>query len=258
MRRKTWAWIGLAALFLVDGALITTAVENSFDRFQDNKSADSNPSDNEHKSFWQRTTDDPVAAYTLVLTFATVVSAWSTFYLWRVTVKLVTGAEDTAQRQLRAYIACDDAFFIKNSEASDAHFHVKFINVGQTPAKNVTITGKVIVYKNQVLFEENFVHDPNTIRVMTLGILDPKLEQFFRHIPTNRFVAENVLSGNTVTIRIQMNIIYSDVFDFRHRRSVTYEAFSIPPVSSLGPAYKFSMTLIESEEIALSAGNAAI
>lgn len=71
-----------------------------------------------------------VAIFTAVLAFAT-------YFLWRATVRLVRGAEKTAERQLRAYVLGNGGS-IRIFQANDgnrgleAHYELK--NFGQTPA----------------------------------------------------------------------------------------------------------------------------
>jgi hypothetical protein len=62
----------------------------------------------------------------------------STFKLWTATEKLVKGAEETAKRQLRAYVG-----FIRGEinlkESGEALAWIDYQNAGQTPAHDVTL-----------------------------------------------------------------------------------------------------------------------
>lgn len=66
--------------------------------------AEKHQSDKECKSLLYRAYEDPVALFTLVLTVATVGLFAATYFLWRATRDLVVGADQTSERQLRAYV----------------------------------------------------------------------------------------------------------------------------------------------------------
>jgi hypothetical protein len=61
----------------------------------------------------------------------------ATFLLWVATAKLVKAAEDTAQRQLRAYIFLEDAKV--RQEGENYIIHYRITNFGQTPAHKIRL-----------------------------------------------------------------------------------------------------------------------
>ena len=71
---------------------------------------------NPFKQLWEWTTHDPVAFYTSLLAIFTGILGASTVALWLATRRLVREAEDTARRQLRAYVGIEN-IGIKNVEA---------------------------------------------------------------------------------------------------------------------------------------------
>ena len=75
-------------------------------------------------------TDTLVAVFTALLFIATVALCWAT-------QRLVRGADQTAERQLRAYLGIDKSRF--RNEAYYAQYEVGFRNFGTTPANNVRI-----------------------------------------------------------------------------------------------------------------------
>jgi hypothetical protein len=75
-------------------------------------------------------TDTLVAGFTALLFIATMA-------LWWATQRLVRGADQTAERQLRAYLGLDKMGF--RSESYFAQYEVGFRNFGTTPANNVRI-----------------------------------------------------------------------------------------------------------------------
>jgi hypothetical protein len=73
-----------------------------------------------------------------VLTLALVVV---TGMLWFATDRLVRGAEETARKQLRAYLVIDGIELIRQNKESGKKLthHLKIINTGQTPARKMRI-----------------------------------------------------------------------------------------------------------------------
>ena len=109
--------------------------------FQNDDCANGNCPKKVDESFWQRTTHDPVATFTAVLTVSTIGLCWATFRLWRSTERLVLGAETSAQHQLRAYVAFDgiriNRVFTENGKIASLSFTPVFKNFGQTVATHV-------------------------------------------------------------------------------------------------------------------------
>ena len=83
------------------------------------------------------------AAITLLLVLVTGILACFTYKLWVSTHRLVEGAENTAQRQLRAYVsvALAEIIDLKAGFTPVAHLRVK--NSGQTPAYDLTAIGGI-------------------------------------------------------------------------------------------------------------------
>lgn len=82
----------------------------------------------ERKTFWERTTSDPIATFTLVL-------AVSTVGLWVATIGLYISGEKTAQRELRAYVFIGHANLVDFDDIPI--IQIMFKNSGQTPAYNL-------------------------------------------------------------------------------------------------------------------------
>jgi len=66
-----------------------------------------------------------------------------TLMLWAATVRLVRGADQTAERQLRAYIDTRSATIVDFEPGEQPTVTMEFRNVGQTPAKNVRVKVRV-------------------------------------------------------------------------------------------------------------------
>ena len=81
--------------------------------------------------------------FTAILAVATVVLAVGTGFLWNATRRLVRGAEQTAERQLRAYVSVESATItgLQTGFTPTARLRVK--NFGQTPAYALTGNGGI-------------------------------------------------------------------------------------------------------------------
>lgn len=149
-REIDWTAIVGAALALAFCLLtlvpIATGTENAQEPAQQQTAATADaygvPPQVPEETFWQRTTDDPVAAYTLVLAIFTIVLSVSTVGLWLKTDRLAKGAEDTARRQLRAYVGVSALRDVR--PGGNSTVTLKLRNHGQTPAYKLSIivTGK--------------------------------------------------------------------------------------------------------------------
>jgi hypothetical protein len=78
-----------------------------------------------------------LVGYTGALAAATILLAIMTGMLWFATKRLVEGAENTAKRQLRAYVSAIDGECIVKDSAVVATLKIK--NSGQTPAYNLRV-----------------------------------------------------------------------------------------------------------------------
>jgi hypothetical protein len=73
------------------------------------------------------------------------VVAVATIALWWATRRLVTGAERTAERQLRAYMTVKNGKILHDRRTAEGwwlEWHPEIVKVGQTPAYNVRVCGK--------------------------------------------------------------------------------------------------------------------
>jgi hypothetical protein len=97
------------------------------------------------KPLWDWMTNDAITVYTLCLVVLNGILAAATVKLWTSTDRLVEGAKDTAQRQLRAYVSLEPTalhgFGVVN--CTEAHYILR--NTGQTPAKDVRVYSGIFV-----------------------------------------------------------------------------------------------------------------
>jgi hypothetical protein len=86
------------------------------------------------------TPDTITAAATVGLTILTLVLAAGSIFLWLSTRRLVLGAEETAERQLRAYVFVESAQLTRHPGGIGGWMAaIKIRNFGDTPAYNVCI-----------------------------------------------------------------------------------------------------------------------
>jgi len=111
---------------------------------------DTNNRDNKSSGKWGLSAEKWIALFTgglFVVTFSLAVFtgflACYTAKLWRSTSRLVTGSEETAKRQLRAYIFIHDNKM--DFKGGIGNFHIIFKNCGQTPAYNVTTCMRIFL-----------------------------------------------------------------------------------------------------------------
>ena len=74
---------------------------------------------------------------TVALAGFTALLFFFTYRLWSATARLVAGSEDTAIRQLRAYVALDPEHGYADSFGIPQKINFNLSNVGQTPANNI-------------------------------------------------------------------------------------------------------------------------
>jgi hypothetical protein len=94
------------------------------------------------------------AAATVLLAFLTLTLAGGTIGLWFATRRLVRGAENTAERQLRAYIFVSDSSRVGGPSPAP-EFRIVVKNFGQTPARNGTywVSSKIDKYNSTAGFD---------------------------------------------------------------------------------------------------------
>jgi hypothetical protein len=127
-------------------------------------------------SFFTKTFEDPVAFFTLWLVVFTALLARATLRLWDSTERLVKGAEDTAQRQLRAYISVDAPDNMPAIIGDKISIILQITNDGQTPAYNVLAYPRVAIAS--IPLTEGLPEAVVESRKKTLGDLNPKARVF--------------------------------------------------------------------------------
>lgn len=181
-----------------------TVIESK--RVEQESTAATNKNENKKEcEFINRLVSDPMYLLTFFLAVAT-------FGLWRSTHLLVTGAENTAKRQLRAYVfvslADGEKLFLDENECLSAPLIVK--NYGQTPAYNLKCSVFIGPYKLPL----NETLDPPQYANGSIGCLAQN--QVFRQYPTllRKFTqteTDGIVSGE-YGIYVWGYLEYTDIF----------------------------------------------
>jgi hypothetical protein len=189
------------------------------------------------KSFWEKTTSDPVAAFTLVL-------AISTIGLWVATLGLYIGGERHSERQLRAYIVAALQADVENFNV-DAHptAVLGFVNAGQTPAYDVKVLTSTAVAKFPL------EHPPEPPGEMgagdSVGVVGPKGTFHTRHRsddPVTPSERQAVIKGSAA-FYVYGEIFYRDAFGRqRHTRFCLFYQGDVAkePFGSLATYHKWN------------------
>jgi hypothetical protein len=183
------------------------------------------------ETFWERTTRDPVAFYTLVLTIFTGVLAAGTFALWHVTDKTLRHAEESGERQLRAYVWLDATEIRDVGVGSKPYVKIQMRNAGQTPAHDVTLNSAIGMETYPLPLDrpwpapEVIPDDPKTV-------LYPGSEAPLRYTniewqegPLTQEQFDMVMKGEPERLYVFVHAAYWDVF--RKKRRNTYYCVSV-------------------------------
>jgi hypothetical protein len=168
--------------------------------------------------FW-KWADDPVAVFTSLLVLVTAGLAVYTWRLWRATGELVRGADETAKRQLRAYVSIDsDNVLDANGKAMPGKFGLVMRNCGQTPAHKITHWTFVGVRPFPL---KEPLPGPPINRLSILSVLHPGLTRWIiADVPKLSDEQRAAILGGTEAIYLWGEVSYLDAFD--ERRSTTF------------------------------------
>ena len=155
------------------------------------------------RDWWHEFRTDPVATFTGLLFFATLLLWWSTR-------NLVKGADKTAEKQLRAYISVDSFRILdmqKLWSKQDFEIHIVAKNYGQTPAYDVISLGGVEIgtAQNPVLAAPS-----GTPTKSTLGPNAPILKFLHKTALSDADIAG--LNNRTLSLYAYGEIRYKDAF----------------------------------------------
>jgi hypothetical protein len=178
--------------------------------------AKSGHSTEECENFWEKTTSDPIATFTLVLAFSTV-------GLWVATLGLYVAGERHSERQLRAYIVSPVQAEIINFHAAVPQIVLAFINAGQTPAHNVRFftTSAVAIFP---LEERPRIPSHEPLAGDSIGVIGPQGTFHTDHasdLPVTNEERQAVIEGRCA-FYVYGELLYSDAFGKERRTCFCY------------------------------------
>jgi hypothetical protein len=161
--------------------------------------------------FWS-----PLYGYSLKVTDTLLVSITfllflATLALWLATRKLVRGAEDTAERQLRAYVTViGGSLCIQNKTI---HGVLELKNSGQTPAYELTIWSQMKIQPSDETFvEEPPRHDDSTLAKIVVGPGSTTNPRDRLEIPADNDISLPAIRNGKAWVYIWGRIDYRDAF----------------------------------------------
>jgi hypothetical protein len=162
--------------------------------------------DEEGSEFWP-----PVLGYRLKVTdtFVALFTAGlfvATWFLWLATKGLVKGADENAERQLRAYVYVEKTNLTFENEVWNHSFQMK--NFGQTPAHNVSVISRSEV----VDWNDGHPAIPNPTETDILGSMAPQGDFIESESTINGSATIAELNDQTKAIYLVGTITYSTVF----------------------------------------------
>jgi hypothetical protein len=154
-----------------------------------------------------KVTDSLLVAFTALLFVATLL-------LWRSTRGLVKSADQTAQRQLRAYVYVHNVRMLEMNSGYDPNILIIVKNFGQTPARRITNTFRCIPMTRPAA-EPQFSLD--RAQIVELPDLGPSQRIFSTpSYPASFWVADKprlIANRRTVHFYVFGRIDYRDIFD---------------------------------------------
>ncbi len=149
------------------------------------------------------------------------------FTLWWATRELVVGAEETAERELRAYISVETGMTFRQSKKHQARFEFRpvIVNNGKTPASNVRILSRIDFITPPVPPNFNYalVSPASLVSVLTIG---PGKDKFHISIIQRHLSWRELREHAKGTKRFHLwgQVIYEDIFKIERH---TYFSFLI-------------------------------
>jgi hypothetical protein len=154
-----------------------------------------------------------IAAFTVLLALVTI-------FLWLATRALVKGAENTAKRQLRAYVWVKEVFIANLDGPDRPNIQVTIKNWGQTPAYKFSCSGaiKIAPFPNA-----DFSRDPNGDQRVAVLMIPPGGDVgFVTDIPVPLDQIKDALKAGKSAIYAFGSIEYIDAFKKPHAANFRY------------------------------------
>jgi hypothetical protein len=145
-----------------------------------------------------------------IIALFTVILGIATWFLWRATKRLVEGAENTAERQLRAYVSNPVAAEIKRFNTATPFIQLGFKNSGQTPAHNMRIWTRSAVS----IYPLANPPDPPDGGPISMGVIGPNSDfhiSIESDIPVTDDERQRVVAGDAA-FYVYGHLAYDDAF----------------------------------------------
>lgn len=160
------------------------------------------------KGWWERVFEDPIATLTLGLLIATLL-------LWWVTRKMVVGADETAKRQLRAYVGVESVK-IQNEKRTnggvDQYVYVEARNFGQTPASHCSYWLDISSQRLPLLTE---LTKSDSVQDSSIGVVAPT-GKFRARTELPLLENDGEINAGRSAMYLHGQFHYADVFGRRH------------------------------------------
>lgn len=179
-----------------------------------------------------------VAGFTIVLAISTIGLWLATIKLWRAGETQRNLAEDTAERQLRAYVSVEAGGNGRQRKGARFEFKPTIINNGLTPAEDVQILSKVglvppIIPSN---FDYGLLPAPNP-SVTTIGPRQGRVHNLVYYRTITISERRKIVKGE-LAFHVYGTVSYTDVF--KRRRLTNFSMVVFLPKRSLNAFWSYT------------------
>jgi hypothetical protein len=163
----------------------------------------------------------------------------ATMGLWWATWRLVKGADETSERQLRAYVSVEAGAMFRQSKRKRLKFEFRpiIVNNGTTPAKDVRVVS--FIRNVPPAIPDNFDYRLSHITgsVTTIG---PRQSRFHSVVASrNLTIAElREIQGGTNVFHAYGTVIYTDIFGIS--RTTNFSFIIFPGKSSQAAVWHYT------------------
>jgi hypothetical protein len=149
----------------------------------------------------------------------------ATLMLWAATVKLVRGADKTAEKQLRAYVSVESGGYLRQRAGLRFEFRPNIINNGSTPAKDVRITSQIGIIPPTIAPNFNYlIQDWEGGSVSTIAPHQGRRHSVVVAKRLSKQELREVVRGRLV-FHVYGTVRYLDIFDQERRTNFNYVIF---------------------------------
>ena len=166
--------------------------------------------------------DAVTAAGTLAIAFLTLVLSLGTLFLWRATQRLVKGSEDTAERQLRAYISITPKDVINWDSQNRIGVSFDLKNCGNTPGFEILFNYSIDLLPSPL--PSDFVFPPSSIQYDMNSALFPQSD-----VPVRAFLQRDLTKEEVSAVETNIKRVhawgfmhYRDAFNKQRRTRLSF------------------------------------